>query len=72
MTQIYEWTPEILQEVRENGIWCVNQNHIGTNISGSASNWGCIINYKLTVKGLCETHPEFPRGKNLRLWIMNI
>jgi len=28
MTQIYDWTPEILQKVRETCVWCANQNHV--------------------------------------------
>ena len=63
MTQIYEWTPEILQKVRENCIWRANQNHIGTNISKDSSKWTGITNYNLAVKDLCKTHPDFPRKK---------
>lgn len=63
MTQIYEWTPEILKKVRENCIWRANQDQIGTNISKDSSKWIGITNYKLAVKDLCETHPDFPRKK---------
>ena len=58
---IREWTPEILQKVRKNCVWRANQDHIGTNISGSTSNWVGITNYKLAVDELWKTHPDFPR-----------
>ena len=58
-----EWTPEILQKVRENCIWRANQDHAHVNISGDSSNWIGITNYKLAVKDLHETHPDFPRKK---------
>ena len=60
---IREWTPEILQKVRENCIWRANQEHAHVNISDSVSNWIGITNYKLAVKNLHETHPDFPRKK---------
>ncbi|MGY8766178.1 MAG: hypothetical protein ACKVI5_04885, partial [Nitrospinaceae bacterium] len=63
MTQIYEWTPEILQKVRENCIWRANQDQIGRNISKDSSKWIGIANYKVAVNDLCETHPDFPRKK---------
>ena len=63
MTQIYEWTPEILKKVRENCIWRANQDQIGTNISKDSSKWIGITNYNLAVKDLCKTHPDFPRKK---------
>jgi len=60
---IREWTPEILQKVRENCIWRANQDHAHVNISDSVSNWIGITNYKLAVRRLHETHPDFPRKK---------
>jgi hypothetical protein len=63
MTQIYEWTPEILKEARENCIWRANQDQIGRNISKDSSKWIGIANYKVAVNDLCKTHPDFPRKK---------
>ena len=60
---IREWTPEILQKVRENCIWRANQDHVHVNISEDSSKWIGITNYKLAVKDLYETHPDFPRKK---------
>ena len=63
MTQIYEWTPEILKKVRKNCIWRANQDQIGRNISKDSSKWIGIANYKVAVNDLCNTHPNFPRKK---------
>jgi hypothetical protein len=60
---IYEWTPEILKEARENCIWRANQDQIGRNISKDSSKWIGIANYKVAVNDLCKTHPDFPRKK---------
>ena len=60
---IYEWTPEILKEARENCIWRANQDQIGRNISKDSSKWIGIANYKVAVNDLCKTHPNFPRKK---------
>ena len=63
MTQIYEWTPEILKKVRKNCIWRANQDQIGRNISKDSSKWIGIANYKVAVNDLCNTQPNFPRKK---------
>ena len=54
MTQIYEWTPEILKEVRETCIWCAEER---SNV------WEHVINHKLAVDHLCKKYPSFPRKK---------
>ena len=54
MTQIYEWTPEILKKVRETCRYCAEEQ---------ANVWKNVINHKLAVDNLCKKHPSFPRKK---------
>ncbi|MBT6647560.1 MAG: hypothetical protein HOB51_08625, partial [Thaumarchaeota archaeon] len=54
MTQIYEWTPEILKKVRETCRYCAEEQ---------ANVWKHVINHKLAVDHLCKKHPSFPRKK---------
>ena len=54
MTQIYEWTPEILKKVRET---CRNCAEERTNV------WEHVIHHKLAVDHLCKKYPNSPRKK---------
>ena len=54
MTQIYEWTPEILKKVRKT---CRNCAEERTNV------WEHVIHHKLAVDHLCKKYPSFPRKK---------
>jgi hypothetical protein len=54
MTQIYDWTPEILQKVRETCVWCAEEK---SNVREH------IINHKIAVDHLCKKYPNFPRKK---------
>ena len=54
MTQIYEWTPEILKKVRKTCRNCAEER---------ANVWKNVINHKLAVDNLCKKHPSFPRKK---------